>query len=168
MNIRHTLIGAMALGVCATAATASAATAEASEWAHKDLEGGQLIYAQTQGTAGLGFMCTDGGQLAAVVNIDGADLAEKFEGKLGTKIGKKGTLDIEGRETTRDKWIYYPGTSLAEPRDPSVGRKLYNAAVTGKGVTLKLSYVDQISISAPELNEAFQTFATSCSATNGS
>lgn len=168
--MKHTksLICAAAICLSATTAHATASADQAAEWTHLDMPNGQIIYSGDAGSTGLIFTCTNEGKLDSMLNLDGGDILEKIASKSTVVRNKKGTLSIDGREEIREDWLYHPSTKMAEPRKFSISHKLYNAAVTGSPIELKMSYVDAVNVTPPPVNDAFKSFASTCGATNGS
>jgi hypothetical protein len=69
----------------------------------------------------------------------------------------------EVKKTYRFQWNV--DTDTIVPFDRSVARKVFNAAIRGEQIKLKISGKVRIDTTLPTLNEAFRTFAKNCPAT---
>jgi len=76
-----------------------------------------------------------------------------------------GVLTVDGK-TKSERFRYHPASSKIVPFDKTVARRLYNAAVTGAEVSIKVKGVTY-NLEIPQKDDAFTSFVKSCPVTNG-
>lgn len=147
----------------AFAATAHAADSaqESSDWTVLKETNGKVIYSTESGTPALVIGCNDAGKISATLALDG-DVEAKLSSRSVRTRRVNGTLTVDGKEPATSKWAFLPTRNMASPVENKFARRLYNAAVTGKSVTLDLGRRGSYEYSPPKLNADFQAFAASC------
>lgn len=76
-----------------------------------------------------------------------------------------GILTIDGKKQS-ERFRYHPASSKIVPFDRKVARRLYNAAVTGSDVSIKVQG-KTYDLEIPAKNDVFVSFAKICPVTNG-
>lgn len=75
------------------------------------------------------------------------------------------TMSVDGKRT-HEKFMMHPKSSKIVPIDKSVGKRLFNAAVTGAVVTIKANG-KTFELEIPDQDKVFADFAKTCPTTNG-
>lgn len=76
-----------------------------------------------------------------------------------------GVLTIDGKKQS-ERFRYHPASSKIVPFDRKVARRLYNAAVSGSDVSIKVQG-KTYDLEIPAKNDVFVSFAKICPVTNG-
>ena len=76
-----------------------------------------------------------------------------------------GSLAVEEGDPDQAKWVFLKKRNMAPPIEGRFARRIYNAAVTGKSVTVDLGRQGSYEYAPPKLNGEFKAFADGCSAT---
>lgn len=125
------------------------------------------IVAESESETGVLLSCATG-KLVAGVSVQPGPITERLNQSTKRTKRKKATMEIGDKEPNRDVWTYLPTTKIAISRRGTTGRKFFNAAVRGDTVTLTLDGKEGSTFTFPGQNDAFKSFANSCSVTNGS
>lgn len=145
------------------AATAHAADSleVSGEWSILEESNGRAIYSTETDAPALILGCNDAGKISATFSIDG-DVAGKLASRSIRSRRVNGTLTVEGKEPATSKWAYLPTRNMASPIENKYARRLYNAVVTGKAITLDLGRRGTIEYLPPKVNADFEAFAAGC------
>ena len=125
------------------------------------------IIAESETDTGLMLSCKNDRLVAGVSLVTGL-VSDRLDTFTKRAKRKKATTQIGDRDARRDVWTYLPATKVAVSRQGSTGRRFFNAAVRGDTVSWKMDGKDATTFTFPAQNEAFKSFAKSCSVTNGS
>ena len=147
----------------AFAASAHAADNEqnSSEWTMLGESNGKAIYSTESNAPALVIGCNDAGKISATFALDG-DVEAKLASRSSRTRRLNGTLTVEGNDSATSKWAFLPTRNMASPVENKYARRLYNAAISGKSVTLDLGRRGSFEYSPPALNADFQAFAAGC------
>lgn len=131
------------------------------EWSILEASNGKAIYSTETGAPALILGCNDAGKISATFSLDG-DVADKLASRSVRSRRVDATLTVDGKEPATSKWAYLPTRNMASPVENKYARRLYNAAVTGKTVTLDLGRRGTYEYAPPKINSDFETFASGC------
>lgn len=158
MKLAPTLLVAATFAASAHAADSLEITGE---WSLLEESNGKAIYSTEIGAPALVLGCNDAGKISATFSLDG-DVESKLSSRSVRTRSVQATLTVEGKEPVTSKWVYLPTRNMASPVENKFARRLYNAVVTGKAVTLDLGRRGSFEYAPPSLNADFQTFADGC------
>ena len=134
----------------------------------KDVRGvfydGEAIYTtETEKAGNVAFYCLRGG-FGANVSLAPADFGEIIDEWMTSKRrrGRKPTLIIDGEKQKSEKWIHLPALKLLIPQKKRTSAQLYNAAVKGREVQIKVVGKDTITLILPKPNTVFADFGAGC------
>ena len=105
-------------------------------------------------------------KLVAGVGVGPGLIAERLDQRTKRIKRKRGTTTIGDREPLREPWAYLPSTQIAISRAGVTGKRLFNAAVRGDTVSVKVDGTDTATFTFPAQNDVFKAFAKSCSVTS--
>ncbi|MEM9054341.1 MAG: hypothetical protein AAGB16_03360 [Pseudomonadota bacterium] len=74
-------------------------------------------------------------------------------------------IDTESTDPKKDVWAYMRAKGQLISVRPWQGRRIFNAVVKNEVVNLDILKIGELSVELPEINEAFTTFASICTAT---
>ena len=152
----------------ASLAIAVPAQAAAYSWeVRNQTEDGRVtsIVAESEDKTGVMLSCTTD-KLVAGVGVGPGLIAERLDQRTKRIKRKRGTTTIGDREPLREPWAYLPSTQIAISRAGVTGKRLFNAAVRGDTVSVKVDGTDTATFTFPAQNDVFKAFAKSCSATS--
>ncbi|MEM7639808.1 MAG: hypothetical protein AAGF33_19020 [Pseudomonadota bacterium] len=158
MKLAPTLLIAATFAASAHAADSLEVTAE---WSLLEESNGQAIYSTEIDAPALVLGCNDAGKISATFSLDG-DIATKLDSRSVRTRSVQATLTVEGKEPATSKWVYLPTRNMASPVENKYARRLYNAVVTGKSITLDLGRRGSFEYTPPSVNVDFKTFADGC------
>lgn len=161
MKLMPTLLLAAAFTGTAFAADEALQT---TEWSLLDGSNGQAIYSTESGAPALVLGCNDAGKISATFSLDG-NVVDKLEAKSKRTQVINGSLAVAEGDADKAKWVFLKTRNMASPIEGRYARRIYNAAVTGKSVTIDLGRQGSYEYAPPKLNGQFKTFADSCAAT---
>ena len=156
----------------ALASLAIAIPAQAADYSwqiRKQTDDGKVtsIFAESEAETGVVLSCvTD--KLVAGVSLIPGPIADRLDTSTKRVKRKRATTTIGDAEPKREHWAYLPRTKIAISRKGVTGKRFFNAAVRGDTVNWQLDGNQATTFTFPEQNDAFKSFAKSCSVTNGS
>lgn len=156
------LVPALLLGALFTASAHAADSVQSeSEWTMLEQSNGQAIYTTEMSGPALVLGCNDAGKISATFSLDG-DIVGKLESRSIRTRRVDGTLTVGNGDADTSTWAYLPTRKMASPVDGKYARRLYNAVVTGKPVTLDLGRRGSYEFTPPALNSDFKAFSDRC------
>ncbi|NQY41130.1 MAG: hypothetical protein HRT80_13645 [Henriciella sp.] len=160
MKLIPTLLLAGAFSGTAFAADEAPA---ATQWSLLDGSNGKAVYSTESGSPALVLGCSEAGKISATFSLDG-NVMDKMEARSKKTRVINGSLAVEEADADKAKWIYLKRRNMAAPIEGRYARRIYNAAVTGKSVTIDLGRQGSYEYAPPKLNGQFKAFADGCSA----
>ena len=106
-------------------------------------------------------------KLVAGVSVIPGPMTDRLDTTTKRTKRKRATTTIGDGEPLRERWVYLPHTQIAVSWKGVTGKRFFNAAVRGDTVNWQLDGKEASTFTFPEQNEAFKSFAKSCSVTNG-
>ena len=110
-------------------------------------------------------MSTGQHSLNAAIQLDPANTYEENPSERLHLLSTTVTLTIDGKKKS-EKFKYHPESSKVIPHNKAVAKRLYNAAVKGSDVTLKVKG-KTYTLALPAQDKTFVAFAKTCPTTNG-
>ena len=74
-------------------------------------------------------------------------------------------IETESSEAKKYPWAYLRTKQQLVSVNAWQGKRLYNAAIKGEPISLNIARIGDFSITLPEVNDDFKTFASTCEAT---
>ncbi len=127
--------------------------------------GVQSITSGSAAARGAYFACIDD-QLRVAVGVEPGNVGTMLERTSSRTRTYEIKTTIGDGETFESKWAYKPSLKVAIAQDSVTPRKLYNAAVRGDTISMKLPGKSQFDITLPAVNADFTSFANNCGVTN--
>lgn len=156
------LLSTLLVGATFVASANAADSAEgSSEWTMLEESNGKAIYSTESDAPALVIGCNDAGKISATFALDG-NVETKLSSRSARTRRLNATLTVEGKEPATAKWVFLPTRNMTSPVENKYARRLYNAVITGKPVTLDLGRRGTFEYAPPKLNEDFQSFAAGC------
>jgi hypothetical protein len=134
------------------------------QWSLLEGSNGQAVYSTESGAPALVLGCNEAGKISATFSLDG-DVMSKLETRSKRTSVINGSLAVEEGDPDQAKWVFLKKRNMASPIEGRFARRIYNAAVTGKSVTVDLGRQGSYEYDPPKLNGEFKAFADGCSAT---
>ena len=166
---------ALALGMAASAAAPEDAPSShvtvptVAGWAHAGPQTAALgnanvdvLYQSGAQTLSVAFLCDDAA-IQARLPAAPTDMGQALGPTFDRARAMRGTLTIDGETAYAGKFTYLPTQKVALPHERSVNARLYNAAIQGQAVTLRLKGQTH-DLSLPPRGEALTAFHQSCQA----
>lgn len=160
MKLLPTLFVATAFAASAHAADQ---TQQSGEWSLLQDANGQAVYSTEVGAPALVLGCNADGKISATFSLEG-DVTNNLESGRDRPRTVNATLQVEGKDAAKSKWVYLSKRNMAAPLDTRFARRIYNAAVTGSTISLDLGRRGTYEYAPPKMNGDFKTFASACSA----
>ncbi|WP_017932467.1 hypothetical protein [Robiginitomaculum antarcticum] len=119
------------------------------------------------GPGGVGFMCANG-DFIALVSLEGrANTHKLITQSIGDDVGKtrrtKPKVTIGGQKRSHSVWMANLRHNVMLPLDPSLSKKIYNAAILGETVTIEdVRGVDDFTLHLPKPNQDFAYYGGGC------
>ena len=167
LSLRTVGLSALSLAVLGSAA--------ASEWKVGNLmpdgaeptssEDGLYVLAENADGPALMLGCSERLGVQARVYLNGmtqTDLAIEKTRRVKTRSVQ---ISTESTEAKRDAWAYLRSKGQLISVRPWQGKRIFNAAIRGEVVNMDVTKVGDLALELPEVNDAFKSFATTCSAT---
>lgn len=110
-------------------------------------------------------MSTGAHSLNAAIMLEPANTYEQAPSEHLRLLSLSGTLTIGGHQQ-KERFKYHPQSTKIIAYDKAVSIRLYNAAITGADVQLKVKG-KTYDLEFPEKNQVFIDFAKTCPMTNG-
>jgi hypothetical protein len=126
---------------------------------------------QTAGTTGplVVFLChvssEDYESLNVAIQLDPHSTYGENPERAPRILTLTGVLTVDGKKQS-ERFRYHPASSKIVPFDRTVSKRLYNAAVTGADVSIKVQGKTH-DLEIPAKNDVFVSFAKVCPVTNG-
>jgi hypothetical protein len=126
---------------------------------------------QTAGTTGplIVFLCHVSSEeyesLNVAIQLDPHSTYGENPERAPRILTLSGILTVDGKKQS-ERFRYHPASSKIVPFDRKVAKRLYNAAVTGADVSIKVQGKTH-NLEIPAKNDVFVSFAKICPVTNG-
>ena len=126
---------------------------------------------QTAGTTGplIVFLCHVSSEeyesLNVAIQLDPHSTYGENPERAPRILTLSGILTVDGKKQS-ERFRYHPASSKIVPFDRKVAKRLYNAAVTGADVSIKVQGKTH-DLEIPAKNDVFVSFAKICPVTNG-
>ena len=126
---------------------------------------------QTAGTSGplIVFLCHVSSEeyesLNVAIQLDPHSTYGENPERAPRILTLSGILTVDGKKQS-ERFRYHPASSKIVPFDRKVSKRLYNAAVTGADVSIKVQGKTH-HLEIPAKNDVFVSFAKICPVTNG-
>lgn len=126
---------------------------------------------QTAGTTGplIVFLCHVSSEeyesLNVAIQLDPHSTYGENPERAPRILTLSGILTVDGKRQS-ERFRYHPASSKIVPFDRKVAKRLYNAAVTGADVSIKVQGKTHV-LEIPAKNDVFVSFAKICPVTNG-
>ena len=110
-------------------------------------------------------MSTGRHSLNAAIQLDPANAYEENPSEHLRLLSVSVALSVDGKKSS-ERFKYHPASSKIVPYDKAIAKRLFNAAVTGADVTLKVKG-ETHDLALPDKDQVFVRFAKTCPTTNG-
>ncbi|MEM7329388.1 MAG: hypothetical protein AAF437_11650 [Pseudomonadota bacterium] len=151
----------LAAAAFATSAHAADSLEVSGEWSLLEESNGKAIFSTEAGAPALVLGCNDAGKISATFSLDG-NVEDKLSSRSVRTRSVQATLTVEGKEPATSKWVFLPTRNMTSPVENKYARRLYNAVVTGKKITVDLGRRGSFEYAPPTINSDFKTFADGC------
>lgn len=172
MGIFRIAAGAVAASSLAAAAIADDHSAAKSKgWAVVDMkptngdapatDAEAIVMASTE-TPALMFVCANE-TLSAIMGLQPMDLMAVSTKDTGGRWRPRSILMTRGEdEPLRSKWRWNGQRNIAQPATKKVSARLYNAAIRGETVTIKMGGLAPVTVTPAPVDDTFRAFGAKC------
>jgi len=129
---------------------------------------GSMTYTAPVGQPGALFTCSERHGLGAALSVRAIDFDEALDLQDRRARWRSVTATFGDDEAITDRWMQLPRVGTVEPESKAIRAKIYNAAIAGETVTLKIAGRPDIRIEFPPVDENFTRWAMECPATRPS
>lgn len=169
MNMKRKTIqfglGLAVLGLSAALPAASATTESPLNWAvweGQEAAAPRVIYTEGTEKTGALLVCDQHGSMRALLMLEPGSIPKLMKRQAAYARSSDAVITVGDGAPTNAKFRYTPATKSVETKANHIAAKVFNAAVLGETLTVKLQREGTIETNLPAPNEAFKAFATTC------
>lgn len=155
-----TKISALAL-LCVTAVPAAFA-ASWQPYGEQSAEAPRSIYAQEDDGVATLLSCNADGQLSAMISYKGGDFARKMKANAPFRRTVDVNIVRDGADDGMSPWTIIPAVDMIHTKSHGDAGKIYNAAILGQDLTVKIQRKGEVALTLPAVDDVFRAFATTC------
>ena len=120
----------------------------------------EALYVAGDEAASVAFLCDDDTIQARIATAP-TDLSGALKPTFGRARRASGWIEIDGERAYEGGFVYLPDEKIALPNERSAAAKLYNAAIQGQAVRVRVKG-EATPLTLPPVDEAFADFHARC------
>ena len=163
--LRNTIMTKTKISALALLCVAAVPAAFAASWqpyGEQSAEAPRSIYAQEDDGVATLLSCNADGQLSAMVSYKGGELTRKMKANAPFRRTVDVNIVRDGTDEGKSPWTIIPAVDLIHTKSHGDAGKIYNAAILGQDLTVKIQRKGEVALTLPAVDDVFRAFATTC------